>query len=363
MATVDIVVPVKNGARYLAAALDSVAIQSFKDWRLLILDHGSTDGTVDIAEQFCTRDARFRLYSFPEARGLSALRNRGLELCDANYMMILDADDVCHPQRIDIMLDAFRVHHGCIALGGQGDRINGDGMHTGDILAPTESSRLAATSFFRNPFLHPSMVMDFPEMMKLGARYGVDFMGVLPSSERLAVNDLAQDYFLLGQLAIIGKCANVPQKVVRYRWHTTNVSVTRFAEQMNVSLKISRYLALNFCRMHDLPLFDPAPFCNHAHMLFNLADQPNFDEEFRHMSAILEKGLGVSEELERELRYRWVLSDRTVARMLWRYGWFHMRHAPEAAEWGAVRAWLLRRFPGKNKTKRSMNVLRDAVAC
>lgn len=49
MATFDVLLPVKNGIAFLAEALDSIVHQTFKDWRLIVLDHGSTDGSVELA--------------------------------------------------------------------------------------------------------------------------------------------------------------------------------------------------------------------------------------------------------------------------------------------------------------------------
>jgi len=70
MATFDVLLPVKNGIAFLAEAMDSIVHQTFKDWRLIVLDHGSTDGSVELAEVYAERDARVIVRSFPEAQGL-----------------------------------------------------------------------------------------------------------------------------------------------------------------------------------------------------------------------------------------------------------------------------------------------------
>lgn len=362
MATVDVLLPVKNGVDFLAESLDSVVNQSFKDWRVLIVDHGSTDGTLELAEQYRARDKRFEIHSFPDAPGLSGLLNRGIELCDARYMMRHDADDVCHPERIRITLDAFAAQKGCVAIGGSSDRIDSKGTSTGEILMPVGRTRVSAATFFRNPMLHSSVILDFPRMQKLGVRYGVDFLNILPAEERMSVSCLAEDYFMFGQLAIMGLCANVPEQIMRYRWHDTNVSVTRFGEQMDISLAISRYFVRSFCKMKGLPSFDPAPFCNHGGMFFNVEGQTDFSEEFERMAGILRQGLGDSPELERELGYRWIAATRNHLLLLSRYAMFAARHKPEIGEWNAVRGWMLRGLPGKSRNKRSKDVTRAAFA-
>lgn len=349
MAKIDILLPVKNGLDFLAESLDSICAQTFKDWRLLVLDHGSTDGSRELAQAYQARDSRIEVFCFPEANGLSGLLNRGLDLCDCEFVMRHDADDVCFADRMAVVLAAFESEPDCIAMGGQSDLINAAGVNIGDINMPIGRTRVAAASLFRNPLSHPTTMLRFAAVEKLGVRYGVDFLKILPESLRIEVPALAEDYFLFGQLAILGKCTNVPQRLIRYRWHGSNVSATRFHEQMEVSLKISRYLVRSFCAMHELPWFDPAPFCNHGGMLFDVDGQMNFDAEFSKMAAILRRGLGNSDELERELRFRRAIATRFEAGLIWRYNRFRTSNLPETGEWNAIRSWLIRHFPGKRR--------------
>lgn len=346
MAMVDVLLPVKNCHAYLGEAIDSVCKQTFRDWRLLVLDHGSTDGSTELALSHAARDGRIKVHRLPEARGLSGLLNAGIALCDCRYLMRHDADDICLPTRIDVAVRALQAYPGKVVVGGQAELINGAGKTVGAMHLPLGSARVTAATFFRNPMLHPALLLDFAASERLGARYGRDFLRVLPPEQSMAVDALAEDYFLFGQLAMLGKCVNIPDYLIRYRWHDSNVSVLRFDEQMRLSLKISRFLARNFCTMHGVPAFDPAPFCNHGGKVFDMGEQREFDDEFAVMEATLQQLLGASDELARELTYRYVLATRNVPRMLLRYGWFRACHRPETGDWYAVKSWLLRHLPG-----------------
>lgn len=348
MAAIDVLLPVKNGIEFFAESLDSICNQNFKDWRLLVLDHGSTDGSLDLAHEYQKRDARIVVHSFPDAVGLAGLLNRGLDLCDCRYVMRHDADDIALPDRMDITLAAFRDQPDCIVIGGQSPMIDGAGKDTGFVTVPVDRNRVTAAAFFRNPIIHPAAMMDFAAMQKIGVRYGADFLGALPVAQSVVVNGLAEDYFMFGQLAVMGSCANTPQPLIKYRWHGGNVSTVRFQEQLQVSLQVSRFLARSFCVMHDLPYFDPAPFCNLGGLLLDVGGQTDFAAEFEAMAEALRRGLGTSDELERELAYRKVVSTRNELALLWRYYQFQSRYAPETGEWNAVRSWLIRRIPGKN---------------
>jgi hypothetical protein len=144
---------------------------------------------------------------------------------------------------------------------------------------------------------------------------------------------------------------NLPQKLLKYRWHGKNVSITSFTEQMEVSLAISRSLTRSFCTMHNLPWFDPAPFCNHGGILMDVGGKRNFDAEFEKMAHSVRKVFGASPEIERELRYRKAISTRNWASLLWRYNRFRSGDITETGEWHAVRGWLVRRYPGKRRIR------------
>jgi hypothetical protein len=353
VAKIDVLLPVKNGIDFLAESVDSVRAQTFQDWRLLVLDHGSTDGSRELIEDYASRDARIEVHTFAQAPGLSGLLNCGLDLCDSEFVMRHDADDVCFPDRMEKTLAAFAQQADCIALGGQAEVINATGASIGDMRMPVGRKRVAAASFFHNPVAHPTAMLRFPELARLGVCYGQDFLHVVPADQRLEVPSLAEDYFLFGQLAILGRCGNLPDRLIRYRWHGGNVSALRFQEQMQMSLNISRYLARSFCLMHDLPYFDPAPFCNHGGQLLDVGGQRNFDVEFTQMANSLRRGLNAlpdalsPNDLERELRFRQAIATRSELGLLWRYQQFQRRNQAETGEWNAIRAWLLRFLPSK----------------
>lgn len=90
--TVSIIVPVYHVERYLRRALDSVLRQSFPDFELILINDGGNAEETAICEEYARHDARI-VYLTQENRGLSAARNRGLELCRGEWIMFLDSDD------------------------------------------------------------------------------------------------------------------------------------------------------------------------------------------------------------------------------------------------------------------------------
>ena len=90
MPRVSVVIPSYNMARFLPAAVESVLHQTYRDFELIVIDDGSIDNTAEIVRQF---PATVRYYR-QENGGVSAARNRGIELTKGEYITFFDADDI-----------------------------------------------------------------------------------------------------------------------------------------------------------------------------------------------------------------------------------------------------------------------------
>ncbi|MBN8993890.1 MAG: glycosyltransferase [Rhizobiales bacterium] len=96
---VSIVMPVFNGARFIEAAIASLQTQEGVSAEIIVVDDGSSDGTVDVVRRLAARDGRISLVEQPH-RGVSAARNSGLRVASGRYVTFLDADDLCAPGKI-----------------------------------------------------------------------------------------------------------------------------------------------------------------------------------------------------------------------------------------------------------------------
>ena len=105
----SVLIPVYNAGDTLKSTLDSVRRQTLTDWECLLCDDGSTDETVAIAQHYAAIDARFTVIQREHA-GLVATLNAGLQLCQAAYVARLDADDICHRERLVAQLSTLERH-------------------------------------------------------------------------------------------------------------------------------------------------------------------------------------------------------------------------------------------------------------
>jgi glycosyltransferase involved in cell wall biosynthesis len=107
---VSVIIPLYNGAAFLADALDSVAAQTYRPLDIMIIDDGSTDESAQIA---AAAQIRFDLpiaYHFQCNQGPSAARNYGIEQTDGEFVAFLDADDVWLPRKIAQQVAFLSAH-------------------------------------------------------------------------------------------------------------------------------------------------------------------------------------------------------------------------------------------------------------
>jgi len=103
--------PAYNAAAVIGETIESVVAQTFTDWTLTIVDDGSTDATVEVASSYAARDPRIQVIRLPARAGQPATpRNHGVALTQSDYVAFLDADDIWHPQKLEIQLAELRRH-------------------------------------------------------------------------------------------------------------------------------------------------------------------------------------------------------------------------------------------------------------
>ncbi len=105
----SVVLPVRDGAATIRDALESLWRQTWRCLEIIVVDDGSTDGTTRIVGDWQETDPRVRLVRQP-ALGLVAALQRGLREADGAYIARMDADDRCHPERLEAQLDFLRGH-------------------------------------------------------------------------------------------------------------------------------------------------------------------------------------------------------------------------------------------------------------
>jgi glycosyltransferase involved in cell wall biosynthesis len=162
MPTVDIITPAYNAAKYLPAAIESVEAQTFGDWRILLVDDGSTDNTAEVVAPYAARLGPKLRYIKKVNAGLPAARNTAISNSDAEFLALLDADDVWLPNRLEDSLKCFENRPRVGLSYGHISRIDQDGkvLDTLDMRQPNAEGMIAPYIYMRKVQL-PCPTMTF----------------------------------------------------------------------------------------------------------------------------------------------------------------------------------------------------------
>jgi glycosyltransferase involved in cell wall biosynthesis len=241
-----VLMPIYNGAQFLAAAIDSVLAQTYRGFEFLIVDDGSTDGSSDIVADYARRDTRIR--SIRKANsGIADTLNVGLETARGEWVVRMDADDIMVPERIERQL-AFATAHPRLAFAGSYlEYIDAHGQLLGTFgrgpTTETELANLLATGGDFS-FTHPTVILRREAALAVGGY-------------RTAMQPV-EDIDLFARLLATGAVGLVqPEILLRYRIHKSSVSSGRFRQQA----AMRRLILYNVGRrMQGLPELTVAEF-------------------------------------------------------------------------------------------------------
>ena len=102
---ISVVLPTYNVAQYLQQCLESVAAQTYRNIEVIIIIDGATDGSYEIAQEFCKTDSRFAVY-WQENAGSGPARNAGLAHCKGEFVMFVDPDDWIEAELLEKLYEA-----------------------------------------------------------------------------------------------------------------------------------------------------------------------------------------------------------------------------------------------------------------
>lgn len=226
---ISVLLPVKNGAVYLAAALESIGVQSFRNFELLVIDDASTDSTAAIIQTAAQADPRIRPLR-NSGNGLVAALNCGLQQIapSSDFIARMDADDIAEPQRLELQLAAF-ADRPLLALVGTACRLIDDaGLDCGLRYYPEEPAAIRAALPRSCCIAHPTVMLRRSALAALEP-YRPCFLH-------------AEDYDLWLRLTERYDCCNLPEPLLRYRLHDGQIS-TQYTEQRIISALAAQALA------------------------------------------------------------------------------------------------------------------------
>ncbi|MFL5340331.1 MAG: glycosyltransferase family 2 protein [Gemmataceae bacterium] len=222
---VSVVLPVHNGERFLAEALDSVLTQTFDDFELLAIDDGSADRTPEILAGYAAKDRRVRIVANGK-QGFAQALNSGIELARGDYIARMDADDICLPQRFARQVQFLDANRNITACGSDVEVF--EPRRVGDYRLPRSSDAVRCHLLFYCALSHPTVMMRTKDIRDLDPVYRPEYGGTC-------------DFDLWCRLDRGGlRMANIPEVLVRYRRHAAQITTSDGDRQVTLANQIRK---------------------------------------------------------------------------------------------------------------------------
>jgi GT2 family glycosyltransferase len=209
----SVVVPVLNRARFVGNAIERVLEGTFKEFEVLIIDNGSTDGTQAVVEEYAKKDPRVRLLTGTGNCIASAL-NDGIRAARGKYICQLDSDDEYKPDTLEKMVAHMESHPKCGLAISYYELMNEDRSEVTEV-APVTHSGYTRNQILRRDGAGALRVFPKAVLMEMGlydeenyGNFGEDYDMVLKVGEKYDVD-------------------RVHHVLYRYRRHADNTDVTR----------------------------------------------------------------------------------------------------------------------------------------
>lgn len=235
MSDITLFIPAYNAAAWIRDTLDSVFSQTWSDFDVLVIDDCSTDNTAEIVESF--QHPRLTLVRNDRNLGVARTRNVALNRTTTRWLACLDADDIASPYRLMIQMQYLTDHPDVAVLGALGEYFEG---RQGVAAYPVGEDAVTERMPFDNPMMQNTVVLNVPWLRERGLQYDANM-------------HYAEDYDFWARIHEAGgKIVNLPDVLVRYRFHEQSASRSKREEQEFTATRIRRRLFAHMgCQLTD----------------------------------------------------------------------------------------------------------------
>lgn len=229
---ITVLMPVYNAEGFLREAMDSILQQTFQDFEFLIIDDGSTDGSLAIIREYS--DPRIRVVINEKNLGISETLNKGIEISSCEIIARMDADDICNPFRLQKQYNYMLAHPACALLSTWARVISEDKKFVR--LERYRSNYYYYNLTFECWMYHPTVMFRRTPVQQVG-------MYSMPYSE---------DYDLFWKISTKFEIGNLAEPLVNYRLSSTSLNTVLrkveydIANEENVLRNIRHYMGKDF---------------------------------------------------------------------------------------------------------------------
>ncbi|MCF6171937.1 MAG: glycosyltransferase, partial [Bacteroidales bacterium] len=211
----SIIMPACNAGKHIAPAIQSVLDQTYENFELIIINDGSTDNSKAVIESF--DDNRIKYFENEKNSGIVFSRNKGLKLAQGEYIGMLDADDIAHPEKFEKQITFLEQNHDFGMVGSWAKFIDGEGKRLpGAWKLKAKPEMIPSIMLFKNYFLQSAVLYRRECIEKFSFKEGFDIL---------------EDYLIWLEIIRKYKAWNLPEYLIDYRLHPGGVTKMRQEEK------------------------------------------------------------------------------------------------------------------------------------
>ena len=212
---ISVMMPAYNSEKYIGEAIESILNQTFADFELIVLNDSPDNAELDkIIKEYAKKDKRVKYVKNPKNLGIPRSRNKLLQCATGEYLACMDSDDVAMPTRFEKQIRYMEEHPECGVLGtwfkcfGKSDNV------------VRHPERIKILNLLANQHVgNPTVLIRKSVIDKYDFTYNETY-------------DCAQDFELWTRMIFVTEIHNLPEILLKYRWHGNNVSIEKAKRQL-----------------------------------------------------------------------------------------------------------------------------------
>jgi glycosyltransferase involved in cell wall biosynthesis len=223
---VSIIIPAFNREPFISESIESALKQTFSDFEIIVIDDGSTDKTVEVAQKY-SDDHRVNIMRNEKNLGIANTRNKAVRMARGKYIAMLDSDDVwIDKNKLQKQFDFLESNPNYALVGSNMVHIDVKGEKIKEVIFPINDITIRKTILRRNPFAQ-STILCRKEAMENAGLYSTRFT-------------ICDDYDLWLKIGRDWKFANINESMTGYRIHGNNITHKKRLKAASEVLEIVR---------------------------------------------------------------------------------------------------------------------------
>ncbi len=247
---VSVLICAYNVEKYIDECLNAVIAQTYKNLEIIVVNDGSTDGTLAKLRQFEAKDPRVKIIDNIVNQGTSKSLNIGIQYCQGEIIARTDSDDIVDIHWIETLMReldnspetiAISAYLEFLAEKGNGSKLSRSRKHGKNAENPISSEAISQRMLFGNPVHNNVALVRRKVFSEYGLRFDPDYIH-------------AEDYKFWFEVSKLGKMRTYPKALVKYRLHATQVSSAYNQKQRSIAKKIKREAISHYLQQYGIQL-------------------------------------------------------------------------------------------------------------